>query len=364
MVWFNLNMMHTNSIKPKGGLKSSNSRIFQCIQSKPYSASYRRVRDTLKVTIIISILLSDSFLSPQIMAQKNRQVCAASATTSNLPPSLASLVSSFQAVPDPMARYKQLLFFATKLETLPDADRIPENKVKGCVSQVWVVPTLKPEDGKIYWKADSDSQLTKGLAALLVQGLSRLTPEEIVKVQPDFIASLGLAQALTPSRNNGFLNMFKLMQAKALELLLQQKQQELDKTNSSNGSGSGSDAQDQTAAAAAQPSTNESTPSSSSPTSSNTPVADKVKEKLQQQLQPAKLNILDDSSKHAGHGGYKGTANYSGETHFTIEVVSAAFEGLSSVKRHRLVYGILDEEMGSPIHALSLVTKTPGEAGM
>ena len=93
-------------------------------------------------------------------------------------------------------------------------------------------------------------------------------------------------------------------------------------------------------------------------------MADIVKEKLQQQLQPAKLNILDDSSKHAGHGGYKGTANYSGETHFTIELVSAAFEGLSSVKRHRLVYGILDEEMGAPIHALSLVTKTPGEAGM
>jgi BolA-like protein 1 len=273
-----------------------------------------------------------------------------------------------------MARYKQLLFFATKLETLPDEDHVPENKVKGCVSQVWVVPTLKPEDGNIYWKADSDSQLTKGLAALLVQGLSGLTPEEIVKVQPDFIASLGLAQALTPSRNNGFLNMFKLMQAKALELLLQQKQQEIDKNNSSDGYGSrsGSNAQDQTTttaaaaagAGAAQPSTNESTLSSSSPTSSNTPVADKVKEKLQEQLQPAKLNILDDSSKHAGHGGYKGTANYSGETHFTIEVVSAAFEGLSSVKRHRLVYGILDEEMGAPIHALSLVTKTPGEAGM
>ncbi len=53
----------------------------------------------------------------------------------------------------------------------------------------------------------------QGLAALLVQGLSGLSPGEIVRVPADFIAQLGLQQSLTPSRNNGFLNMFKLMQA-------------------------------------------------------------------------------------------------------------------------------------------------------
>ena len=76
----------------------------------------------------------------------------------------------------------------------------------------------------------------------------------------------------------------------------------------------------------------------------------------------ARLDIVDDSWKHAGHGGFRGTASYSGETHFTIEVVSPRFEGLTSIKRHRLVYSIIDEEMGSPVHALSLITKTPAEA--
>lgn len=137
---------------------------------------------------------------------------------SDLPPSLRKIVGAFQIVPDPMARYKQLLFYASKLEKMPAEEHNPANKVEGCTSQVWVKPELR-EDGKIYWRADSDSQLTKGLAALLVLGLSGCTPEEILKVEPDFIEALGLKQSLTPSRNNGFLNMFRLMQRKTLDMV-------------------------------------------------------------------------------------------------------------------------------------------------
>jgi sulfur transfer protein SufE len=72
-----------------------------------------------------------------------------------------------------MARYKQLLFYASKLQPLAAELHTAENKVEGCVSQVWVYPTLT--DGKVYFQADSDSQLTKGLAALLVEGLSGAT---------------------------------------------------------------------------------------------------------------------------------------------------------------------------------------------
>eukprot|EP00775_Hariotina_reticulata_P005289 gene5291-5524_t len=136
---------------------------------------------------------------------------------SDLPSSLQKIVGAFQMVPDPMARYKQLLFYAAKLPPMTAEQHQPANKVEGCVSQVWVVPELR-DDGKIYWTADSDSQLTKGLAALLVLGLSGCTPAEILGLQPTFIELLGLKQSLTPSRNNGFLNMFLKMQKLTLQL--------------------------------------------------------------------------------------------------------------------------------------------------
>jgi hypothetical protein len=113
---------------------------------------------------------------------------------------------------------------------------LQENKVVGCVSQVWVVPSLK-DDGKVYFEADSDSQLTKGLAALLVEGLSGATPAQILRIQPDFIQLLGLAQKLTASRNNGFLNMLLMMQKKTLALYMEQEKRMKDEGSSSTNSG-------------------------------------------------------------------------------------------------------------------------------
>lgn len=132
----------------------------------------------------------------------------------SLPSSLALIVQRFQRQTEPKRRYELLIGYAKRLPELPAAARTPENRVVGCVSQVYITASL--EAGRVYFQGDSDSQITKGLVALLVEGLSGLTPTEILQIMPDFIQETGLGVSLTPSRANGFYNIFKTMQAKAL----------------------------------------------------------------------------------------------------------------------------------------------------
>jgi cysteine desulfuration protein SufE len=131
-----------------------------------------------------------------------------------LPPNLERIVERFKRRSNPKQRYEQLLWYAKKLPEMPEADKIPENKVDGCVSQVYITANLK--DGKVWYQGDSDAQLVKGLVALLIEGLNDLTPEEIIQVTPDFLEETGLKVSLTPSRANGFYNIFQIMKKKAL----------------------------------------------------------------------------------------------------------------------------------------------------
>ncbi|HVI52962.1 MAG TPA: BolA family protein [Candidatus Sulfotelmatobacter sp.] len=87
-------------------------------------------------------------------------------------------------------------------------------------------------------------------------------------------------------------------------------------------------------------------------------VRDTMERKLTEGLSPSHLEIIDDSHRHAGHAG----SRPDGESHFTVQIVSAAFEGKGRVARQQMVYGILAEELRERVHALSLTTLTPGEA--
>ncbi len=132
----------------------------------------------------------------------------------SLPPALAKIVQRFKRASEPKRRYEQLIWYAQKLSEFPEADKTPENKVPGCVSQVFVTASL--DNDKVTFQGDSDSQLTKGLVALLIEGLNGLTPSQIAQLTPDFIQETGLNVSLTPSRTNGFYNIFKTMQNKAV----------------------------------------------------------------------------------------------------------------------------------------------------
>lgn len=142
-----------------------------------------------------------------------------SSSVSPRPASVDKLVKRFQKVSDPRRRYEQLLWFAKKLEDFPEAEKTADNKVPGCVSQVYVIADIR--EGKVYYQGDSDAQITKGLVALLIDALNGLSANEIIDLSPDFIQETQLDVSLTPSRANGFYNIFKTMQKKALPFLPQ-----------------------------------------------------------------------------------------------------------------------------------------------
>ena len=126
---------------------------------------------------------------------------------------LDTIVAKLKGSSDPKRRYEYVLWLAKKLPAPPADLNSNSNRVRGCVSQVFVQPVV---DGEVlHWQGDSDAQITKGLLALLIQGLDGLTPQQVMAVDPGFIAETGLAASLTPSRANGFLNILRHMQAQA-----------------------------------------------------------------------------------------------------------------------------------------------------
>ncbi|MGI0479547.1 SufE family protein [Geminocystis sp. CENA526] len=130
------------------------------------------------------------------------------------PQNLDKIVEKFKRRDNPKQKYEQLLWYAKKLAPMPEEAKTEENKVLGCVSQVYITSTL--EDNQIFYQGDSDAQLVKGLVAFLIEGLNGLPPVEVVNLTPDFIEETGLQVSLTPSRANGFINIFKKMQQQAL----------------------------------------------------------------------------------------------------------------------------------------------------
>jgi BolA family transcriptional regulator, general stress-responsive regulator len=87
-------------------------------------------------------------------------------------------------------------------------------------------------------------------------------------------------------------------------------------------------------------------------------VAGAIRRKLDERFRPLRLEIADDSHRHAGHAG----ARPGGETHFSVTIVAAAFIGKRRIDRQRLVYEALAAELAGPVHALSLTTLAPDEA--
>ena len=123
------------------------------------------------------------------------------------------LVEEFDLFTDWMEKYEHIIDIG-KTTPLIDAKYKDENHIiKGCQSQVWLHSEM--EGDKIYYSADSDAIITKGLVGLIIRVLSGHKPEEILDAKMEFIDKIGLKEHLSPTRSNGLVAMIKQMKLDA-----------------------------------------------------------------------------------------------------------------------------------------------------
>ena len=127
------------------------------------------------------------------------------------------VVEEFAIFDNWIDRYQYLIDLGRRLPELPEAERIDENKIRGCQSQVWFVPERR--DGRLEFRAISDAAIVSGLIALLLRIYSGRRPEDILATPPDFVSRLQLEQHLSPTRSNGLAAMLKAIREFAAEAL-------------------------------------------------------------------------------------------------------------------------------------------------
>lgn len=123
------------------------------------------------------------------------------------------LVEELFPFEDHLERLTYVIDRAKDLPGLGDDYKIDTFLIKGCVSQLWIFPSFK--DGKCYFQADSEASITKGTASLLCDLYSDELPEDVVRLEPDFLGEVGITQHLSPNRRNGLTGVREKIKAYA-----------------------------------------------------------------------------------------------------------------------------------------------------
>lgn len=125
------------------------------------------------------------------------------------------VVDTFSMYDEWLDKYEYLIDLGKNLEAYPEECKTEDKLIKGCQSRVWL--DYKVQDGRIYFKADSDAIITKGIISLLISVYSGRTPEEIASSDFGFIEKIGLKENLSPTRANGLASMIATIKAVAHE---------------------------------------------------------------------------------------------------------------------------------------------------
>jgi cysteine desulfuration protein SufE len=126
----------------------------------------------------------------------------------------AQIVEEFSAFDDWMDRYNHLIEMAKEMEIIDDKYRVQNNLINGCQSRVWLHAEFR--DGNVYFSADSDAVITKGLVSLMIRVFNGQSPDDIINTDLGFLDEIGLKEHLSPTRSNGLTSMIKQMKLYAL----------------------------------------------------------------------------------------------------------------------------------------------------
>ena len=126
------------------------------------------------------------------------------------------IIEEFSYFDDWMDKYELLIQLGKELPLIEDRYKVDDKLIKGCQSQVWMHAEQK--DGRVFYTADSDAVITKGLVGMVIKVLSGHMPEEITSAKLYFIQEIGLQNHLSPTRSNGLVSMIKQMKLYAMAL--------------------------------------------------------------------------------------------------------------------------------------------------
>ncbi len=124
------------------------------------------------------------------------------------------IIDEFSMFDDWMQRYEYMIDLGKSLPLIDDQYKTESNVIKGCQSKVWVHAELK--DDKVFFTADSDAIITKGIIAILIRTFSNQSPKDIIDANTKFIDDIGLKEHLSPTRANGLVSMIKQLKIYAI----------------------------------------------------------------------------------------------------------------------------------------------------
>ena len=133
------------------------------------------------------------------------------------------IIDEFSIFDDWLDKYDSRISLSAQLPAIAPEPRTEQYVIQGCQSRVWVDARL--EGGRVYYSADSDAIITKGIISLLIRVLNGRTPQEILSTELYFIDAIGLAANLSPTRANGLVAMIKQMRLYALAFETKEKEQ-------------------------------------------------------------------------------------------------------------------------------------------